>query len=208
MKTIKLMVLALALGIFAAPKQAKSQAVDAGNILIDAYYGFPNLFTSALKTTYANSGSVEDVNIGGIGPVGGRFEYMVSEKIGIGLEINYTDSYVEYTDLGTDTLGNPYRYEYKVSVPRLRIMPRFNFHFGSSDVFDGYFAVAAGYNNTQYKFESNDPDFGDESITGLVPVAFRLAVGGRYFFTDAVGIHMELGLGGGALINGGLSFKF
>jgi hypothetical protein len=54
-----------------------------------------------------------------------------------------------------------------------------------------------------------DPFYEDDvKVKNLYPVAFRFALGGHYFFTDNVGIGMELGIGGGAIINGGLAFKF
>ncbi|MFT7158553.1 MAG: hypothetical protein ACI8Q1_003586, partial [Parvicella sp.] len=35
-----------------------------------------------------------------------------------------------------------------------------------------------------------------------------LFLGGRYFFTDNIGMNLEFGVGGGALIQGGLALKF
>ena len=50
----------VALAIFAAcvqPSTASAQAVEEGNILIDVYYGFPNLYGATFKRAYANSGT-------------------------------------------------------------------------------------------------------------------------------------------------------
>lgn len=186
-----------------------SQGVKKGNFIIDGYYGFPNLFTAILKTTYQNTGTtVEpqyDFKIGGLGPVGGRFEYLVSDKMGIGLDGNYTNTYASWRgDAGGGTT-----YNYKVSFPRFRIMPRFNFHFvKNAEKIDGYFAVAAGYGSWSAKFETNDPDYEFAKINSLIPIAFRTAVGMRFFFIDNLGINMEIGLGGGPILAGGLSAKF
>lgn len=187
---------------FLGTTQVKSQAVEEGNVLIDAYYGFPNLATAALKTLYANGSQVLDLKIGGLGPLGGRVEYMLADKIGLGLEVNYANSYVEW---GEDSLN--LRYTYKVSAPRMRILPRFNFHFSSSESLDAYFAIGAGYYNIKYKFESNDPNYSPASEEGLIPFTARVAVGMRYFFTENIGLGAEFGLGG-PLVTFGAAIKF
>jgi hypothetical protein len=107
----------------------------------------------------------------------------------------------------TDNVNNN-TYNYEVSVPRFRAMGKFNFHFAQSDVFDAYTAVGAGYSSWKTKITTNDPSYIDNtSLKNPIPIAFRLALGGRYFFTDNIGIGLEFGLGGGALINGGIAFK-
>jgi hypothetical protein len=50
--------------------------------------------------------------------------------------------------------------------------------------------------------------FSGGSISGLVPVGFKLGVIMRYFFTDNIGMNLGVGLGQGGLLNGGLSVKF
>ena len=70
-------------------------------------------------------------------------------------------------------------------------MVTFNFHFlESNDNLDAYFMVGAGYGNRSFKFESTDPDYTDETIDGLIPVASRVGVGMRYFFTDNIGLNL------------------
>ncbi|CAG5083361.1 hypothetical protein [Parvicella tangerina] len=207
MKKIKTIFAAVAIA-FAAVSTSQAQVVEEGTILVDAYYGFPNLYTTTIKQAYASSSGSSNVKVGGIGPVGGKIEYLLADRIGLGLDVNYTNTFVSYDEMGVDsTSGNTTNYNYEVSRSVLRIFPRINFHFGNSDVFDGYAGVGAGYRMASWKFESNDPDFGDQSVDGLIPVSFRAFVGGRYFFTDALGLNFEIGLGGGALLQGGLSLK-
>lgn len=202
MRKIKTMIVSAVL--LSVSFTSNAQVVEQGTILIDAYYGFPNLYKTALKTSYANGSGVNNIKVGGIGPVGGKFEYLIADKVGIGLDFNYTNTFVSYSEY--DSFDDMI-YNYEVSRSVLRIFPRFNYHFGNSDSFDGYAGVGAGFRNASWAFESNDPSFNNQSIDGLVPVAFRLFVGGRYFFTDNLGLNMEFGLGGGALIQGGISFK-
>ena len=86
-------------------------------------------------------------------------------------------------------------------------MPRFDFHFSGSDVFDAYFGVGAGYRDRTYYTKTLDPSYEDYNVNGVLPSALRLAVGGTYFLSDNIGLNMEFGLGGGGLIRTGLSIK-
>jgi len=188
-----------------ATTNVNAQAVTQGNVIIDGYYGFFSISNSWIRdVTSSNSSTFKS-----IGPVGGRFEYMVSDKIGIGLEGNYHDRQVNWTGTITDTITNTSKdYSYTVGRKTIRVMPRINIHFGGSDNFDGYFGVAAGYRSAGWYTVTNDPNYGNygSGIT-LIPVAIRLALGGRYFFTDNIGLNMEIGLGGGTMFHTGLTFK-
>lgn len=198
----KLFILVSFISLFGGMQIANGQAVEQGNMLVDGFYGFPNLLTAALRTSYANGTTVDGIKIGGFGPVGGRFEYLLSDKVGIGLEYNMANSYVKYTETPSTTT-----YNYEVSASRMRIFPRFNFHFSNNEKLDAYFSAGAGYYKVKYKFESNDPNYTEESVDGIIPFTVRAAVGVRYFFTENIGLSGEFGLGG-VLATGGVSFKF
>ncbi len=190
-----------------------AQAVEEGNVIVDLYYGFPNWYTSIFRTTYANSGSEVNLKVGGIGPLGGRFEYMVADKIGLGLDIGYSNSSVTYAEETVEYDPNtgqsyPVTYDYDFKTSRLGALVTFNFHFVDSDQLDAYGVVGAGYANRTFTFDSNDPNYVSSSVTGIIPVGFKLGVGMRYFFTDNIGLNLALGVGQGGLINGGLSAKF
>lgn len=207
MKKLTLIIIAF-LVIVLTPSFSRAQATEQGNAVFDINYGFPNFYTSVLKSLYIDSGSDENVEIGGVGPLDIRGEYFVSDHIAIGLEFNYVSSKVSYEEQGTDGNGNPQTYSYDVKSNKYRIMPKFSFHYGHVDDFDFYSSVAAGYRRVIVTTNTNDPDyvFPDE-LQNLIPIAFRIASGGRYFFTDNIGLNLEIGIGGGALINGGLSIK-
>ncbi len=199
-------------GVFAeGPKKPAGDGGDAmeqGKFAIDLYYGFPNLWTAVLKNAYENSGSTQtNFSIKGFGPVGGRFEYMVSDNVGLGAEVNYSTTSVEYTDVVTSG-AHPGIYDYRFAYNRLRIMGAFGLHFGQSENFDAFWAVRAGYAGRTYTQTTTDPDYSAINVKGLSPLAFRTAIGVRYFFTDNIGLNAEIGIGGGPLMTAGLSFKF
>lgn len=201
MKKLVLKAMALTVILFGTTQtNLNAQVVEEGTAIFDVYYGFPNLYTAVLKSAYSNEPSV---SVSGSGPIGVRGEYMLTDKIGFGLDINYTNTIAKWTDIVNST-----SYNYEVSVPRFRAMGKFNFHFAQSDVFDAYTAVGAGYSSWKVNVTTNDPTYVDDtSLSTPIPIAFRLALGGRYFVTDNIGLGLEFGLGGGALIHGGLAIK-
>lgn len=193
-------------------QQTYAQAVEEGNLVFEGYYGFPNLYTSVFKTAYANSGSELDLNVGGAGPFGFRFEYLITDKIGLGLDIALTSSSVNFNELGTvynPTLGTytDVIYNYDFSTRKFGALVCFNYHFLDNDEFDLYSTVGVGYSNRNFDFTSTDPDYLPTSVSSLIPVGFKAGLGMRYFFTDNIGANLQLGLGQGGLLNAGISFK-
>jgi hypothetical protein len=88
-------------------------------------------------------------------------------------------------------------------------MLRLNYHFVQTETVDVYFGVGAGYKHVTRTAAWNDiTDENDASVTGsLLPVAFRLGLGGRYYFHPNIGMNFELGLGGGGILQAGLAVK-
>ncbi len=190
-----------------------SQAVQTGTSIFDVTYGWPNLWTNVFKAAVTTSNST-GIKTGTMGPIAIKYEYMIADKIGIGGIFNYANSSVKYNEdqqvyNSTTGLYETKNYKYEFSVPRFRAMAKFNFHFGNSDKFDGYAGVGVGYGGYSFKYETNDPLYTSDKFTmSIAPIAFRLALGGRYFFTDNIGALMEFGLGGGGLLEFGATAKF
>lgn len=206
MKVTKIFVVAIA--TFFTTNSLNAQVFEEGNVGIDLYYGFPNLYTSVFKSAYANSGVQEDVNIGGIGPVGLRAEYLLTDKIGLGIDLGFNNSTLTFKEDGYNDNGDLTTYDYTYSTKKIGAMVTFNYHFIDNDNVDFYGVFGMGYGNRSFKFESTDPDYVEATADGLIPVASRLGVGLRYFFTDNIGLNLGLGFGQGGVANAGLSFKF
>lgn len=202
-----------ALAVFTAittmsSNQINAQVLEEGNVVIDAYYGFPNLYTAVFKAAYANSGSEENIKISGLGPVGIRGEYLLSDKFGIGLDLGFNNTKISFDDATTDSNGNPVVYKYDYKTQKIGAMVTFNYHFIENDNLDFYGMLGAGYGNRSFTFKSTDPNYTEASVKSLIPVASRIGVGLRYFFTDNIGANLALGFGQGGLLNAGISFKF
>ena len=195
-----------------------------GNFIIDPYIGVPNWANSLLYGQYdgSNTSVTNYKTIGSALSYGGRFEYMIADKVGVGADINYEVSgfSFDYTDYQYDASGaviyvngDPQFRSYtdKYTAKKLRAMFRLNYHFFQSDKVDVYTGFAAGYKSAkrEYTTEPSNPMSTNESADkALVPISTRLAIGTKIYFTQNIGAHVELGVFGGGLIQFGLSAKF
>lgn len=187
-----IIILVSAMLIFISNFNATGQnCVKQGNFIIAGFYGYPYVTGAVVKTIGQNTDKVKNLN-----HVGGKLEYMVSDKIGLGVEVTYASASVMYQDSTMQW--------YKAGINKLRVLPKMNVHFGTTESIDPYFTVGAGYKSTTVYVEGPE-DSGSLNIN-LIPVSMRIGVGLHYFFTDYVGINAEVGLGGPA-IQVGLAVK-
>jgi hypothetical protein len=203
-KSIILLVSAL-LSFGTVFSQTSERALSEGDNAVNVYYGV-NLLTSFYKGLATETAS--DVKVTGVGPVGIVYEHMVTDGIGLGAEFSYASTTLTYIDKGTDNNGQVQNYNWEVKFATVRAFFRANFHFTKSEKFDSYFLLAAGYRNSSFTVNTNDPYYKDDfKISGFVPFGLKPGVGFRYFFTPNVGINLEIAAGT-PVMGGGLSFKF
>lgn len=198
--------------------KSHAQANFTGNVIIDPYYGFPN-FGKSFASNFESSNS-SDFKVKGLGPLGLRAEYMVADRMGVGIDVIYNSYDLEYLNTQTDSVydGNTNSWmttttttNNEYSMQRLRVQARFNYHFDvSNPMLDAYFGVGAGTNKRYRKAYENGVEVNDETDLGnftLLPVSIRICTGFRYYFSQNFGINAELGLGG-PLISAGISARF
>jgi Outer membrane protein beta-barrel domain len=187
------------------------QAVKKGNVIIDGFYGFPNLFKSLFRAVYKesnkNGNSVDSYSIIGIGPVGGNVQYMLEDNIGLLLEGNYMDFGVNWQDK-----VNANAYNYSVKIKLIRAMVGGEYHFGANDKLDAFAGAKVGLNIAAGSFNSNDPDFravnySFSNYKSGVGFSTRLYAGVRYFPIKPLGLFLEGGFFGGGIVRGGISVK-
>ena len=207
-----------------------AQAVQQGSIITDLYIGGPNMknintyndadlsFVDALvpfTTSQMIDGSFK--TLGGPLSYGGRVEYLLSDKFGIGADVNYMKSGFEAQV--ADSLYNSQTMQYdSVSIYNVgktkattRAMVRLTYHFIQNDKVDAYSAFAGGLKMVNRQIVNDSPYGNDDALLGedaLVPISLRIAVGTRIYFTENIGMNIELGLLGGSILQGGISVKF
>jgi hypothetical protein len=167
-----------------------SKRVKKESFIIDAFYGWPYLNGTLLKSI-SNNVTVKNTN-----HLGGKFEYMISDEVGLGGEFTYADAGINYQ---SSTNGN----FYKAGFSKLRILGRVNYHFQTSEFLDLYLAMGVGYKKTIFYDTGNS---NNAQPFNLFPISVKLGVGLHYYFNETIGINAEVGLGG-PLISAGLSIK-
>ena len=81
-----LLIIATLLSGFAFDSNLNAQTVSKGNVIIDPYYGGPNFGSVVLNLLK----SVEsEIKLTGIGPAGGRMEYLLADNFGLGVDFIY-----------------------------------------------------------------------------------------------------------------------
>jgi len=203
MKKIIISTLLLCVGINNTKAQTTGIATK-GNNIVNVYYGV-NLFTAFIKNAVTNA-QATDVSVKSFGPVGLVYEHLVVDKIGLGFEAGYGSTTVGFKDVSTDYNGQVTTYNYEYKFTTTRIMFRANFHFNNAEKFDAYGFVSAGYRGSNLTFTSNDPNAAKASIS-FIPFGIKPGIGLRYFFTENIGLNLEIAAGT-PIMSGGLSFKF
>jgi len=199
----KLILPLLALTMMLATTKTNAQALEQGNVIIDAYYGFPNLYSAIFKAAYESSNST-GLTLGSQGPLGIRAEYLITDKVGFGIDLGMNSSSISYSE--ADINNNIY--DYKFTTRKIGAIFTFNYHFVENDKLDAYFVLGGGYGNRTFKFTSTDPNYIEESVESIIPISYKIGLGMRYFFTENIGANLALGLGQGGLVNAGISAKF
>jgi hypothetical protein len=179
--------------------------VAKGNFIIDPYIGIPNWGNAILYNQYDGElAYVENYKVnGGLLSYGGRLEYLLADKLGIGADINYELSGYNYD---YQESVNSYNVDYKAK--KLRAMLRFNYHFVQNERIDVYTGFAGGYKYVNRSFTSQNPDDPNRESGAIIPVAVRISIGTRIYITNNIGGMLELGAFGGSLLQFGVSAKF
>lgn len=185
-----------------------------GDVIVDVYGGYPNWANVLLWSNYQGTdATVSNYQVKG-SPLsyGARVEYMTAPNFGLGLDVGMETSGFEFNYNKQDTLTNQVlTYHASYTAKKTRAMIRMNFHFAQSEKVDAYFGVGAGYKYVNRSIVSNEPGYDNNDLFvkgAMLPLAFRASVGSRFFFTPNFGGMLELGLGGGGLIQFGLTGKF
>ena len=187
------------------------KCVKTGKFILDAYYGYPYLFGSYIKEIANNYDNVQVTNLNHLG---GKFEYMLNNTIGLGIDYTYASSVAKYSETNAvyqNGVSTNVTNDYIAKIIKQRMLAKINIHFATSKYLDPYATGGIGYKNSLVS--SNNPndqvsvDDLNNSFLNILPVAFRLGIGLRYYFIENLGVCVEAGIGG-PLVQAGLSGKF
>ncbi|MDF2448278.1 MAG: hypothetical protein K0R26_782 [Bacteroidota bacterium] len=194
--------------------ESSEKCVGKGKFIIDAYYGYPYMVGKYIKNIVSESGA-GNIEVSNLNHLGGKFEYMVNDVIGLGMDYTYASVTAKYTETHSVFNYATNQYEdqnnvYTLGLSKQRMLAKINIHFATSKYLDPYATGGIGYKQTRvYSSNINDQkEVYDVSQTlNILPVAFRLGIGMRYYFIKNVGVAIEAGLGGPA-VQFGISAKF
>ncbi|MDC1395120.1 porin family protein [Bacteroidia bacterium] len=179
--------------------------------LISLGYGVPNMGGLVFKAIKDGN---PDASASGIGPIYLKYEYAMTNNIGLGLVTRYTSSNLEYPvkSTGYDVNGNPTvedsTYTYGQSITSVGAMARFNYHFSTSRRFDPYVGIGLGYGYSKIKLDLGGDLKGlNTTVKSPIPLATELTIGARYFFSSKIAAYGELGFSQ-SIANLGLSIAF
>lgn len=163
-----------------------------GDVLITGFVSYPNFgrFTAQLALSNVN---VLKSSTGGFAPLGVQGEYMLSQNMGISLDLIANQWSAKWTESNA-------AFENSVASFRFRGLIGLNYHLDDLDneKLNIYGGMALGYNYRKYDITLDEyglvDDFWQTNID--FPLAFRARAGLRYFLNENVGLNVEIGLGG------------
>lgn len=196
--------------------------VEQGDFLVDVYGMGPtqNTFAQMIWPNAFNRDGYR--KIGASIGVGGKAEYMLIDKLSIGIEANYAFGGFQYRDDYYDQQTNMTFNDatYKAKYSKFRGMIGSNFYFVSREIFTMYTGIALGYYGRSEEYTVNEePSSKFESLFLLdldqnvlvpfqIPMAGRVRLGSKFFLSENLGAMIEIGVGGGAFLEFGVAGKF
>lgn len=169
-------------------------AFEINDTYISAGLGFGSLFLNNSIGQYTANESLRNT-----GPFYAKIENAVSDRLGFGVNIaysnvKYTRNYINYLYQGNETIQIVDPEE--VDINLVAILARINWHYGSNKKLDPYLGIGMGYRNISYryikrsKYNTND----DFKNLNIVPLGFEFTIGTRFMFSEKWGGFAEFGL--------------
>lgn len=169
-------------------------AFEINDTYISAGLGFGSLFLNNSIGQYTANESLRNT-----GPFYAKIENAVSDRLGFGVNIaysnvKYTRNYINYLYQGNETIQIVDPEE--VDINLVAILARINWHYGSNKKLDPYMGIGMGYRNISYryikrsKYNTND----DFKNLNIVPLGFEFTIGTRFMFSEKWGGFAEFGL--------------
>lgn len=190
--------------------QEKKSAFQKNTHLFTIGYGAGNFSQDYLRNNVTAANETNS-RFNAVGPLFGKYEFAIENKIGFGINFAYMKNTLEYTD------ENSMNQEYDaiLSCETMSFLARFNYHIGHNERVDPYVGLGLGVRTLSWFYDDNDPsgntaqnekDVDYLGFSGHFPIGLDLTFGVRFYPTSVVGMYVETGIAKG-VIQGGLSFK-
>jgi hypothetical protein len=173
--------------------------VKKGNKIIDAFYGvtFNDYGAGILNNYWPRPNNITDKYC-----IGGAFEYLVNDKIGIGAEITYRVLSGTGNDYRSDSsYYNPEIFKMDIKYEKLRTFAKINVHFYKTNKVDFYSNFGLGLVFERIEFNQEPPSFNYPIFQNYRndnrrTFGIKAGLGLRAYLSDVVGLHAELSIGG------------
>ncbi|MDB4162031.1 porin family protein [Bacteroidia bacterium] len=166
------------------------------------YSFFNNIIKSSLET-------YSDVKVKSVPTIALTYDLALTDNFSIGVAGAFQNVSGEFTNEYIDQNLDFQTEIATTKVSRLNIALRPLFHYGDGDRLDLYSGIRVGYLIRNVETETSDELLnvldeldGNRFALGLVPF------GMRYFFTDNLGVNMDLQIGTPYVVSGGIAFTF
>ena len=205
--------LIIALFLITLENQDCSAQFNTSSLSVEGYVGIPNLSNLLLFNNIDKRfNNIDNYGVNGsIWSYGGRLNYFVTERLSIGLDVNHDVSgcFFEYQKYDSLTqLNIDFKADY--TSKKTRFLLRSDFQIVNQEKLNVYIGLGIGYKHVKRTIVATEPHFDEKqfNFTGaFIPVGARIALGTRYYFIPNAGIFGEIGIMGGALVQGGLTFR-
>lgn len=202
----KVIKISLLLCLFTFVSKNSFTQVEQGSFLIDPYIGVPGEKILA-KFNFPDP---EYTYTGWPISVGLRTQYMFTDYIAVGIDVNYSSYGYEYIDEDAYYNGITQTFEdsyHEFNRNTFRLMLRANYYFIRTYRLDVY--LGGGLGGKEVKEQLFIDGVQDNTVSGdnYLPFAVRGAVGGHFFITDLIGVHAEFGIYGGGFLQAGVAIK-
>ncbi|OFY66040.1 MAG: hypothetical protein A3H98_11595 [Bacteroidetes bacterium RIFCSPLOWO2_02_FULL_36_8] len=128
---------------------------------------------------------------GTIGPLHVHLDYGVSDFMGIGVSINYLNSFKE--DTPYEIYGNANSYYRETNIISWGVLFRTDIHYFITDKFDLFWGFGLGYNRTT-EFIKGNFGYHESNYNNSSPFGAELTTGFRFFIAPNFGFFLEGGL--------------
>ena len=140
-------------------------------------------------------------------PIGLKFVSGNDKDFRFSFDFNYSKCNYDFEYESFSSFNN-YSMNIEKSIFRASLFFEFHNSKKSDKYYEPYTIFGFGYKQSNYIFESTNPDFElEENYWLLGNTTFRFAKGFNFYLSDNLGILLEIGIGGGGMLRTGLIYR-